>query len=178
MRAVRNRADARWAPSRFNFAIFRLGVLIIGSRVPVEDRADDVLVIDRNQNSVESYAVSFWLVASLSAYTQSLMVRPVGWIAATLLSVPIVLASLQIIVVAGGFVVLPAPGSDHTPFNGALLMTVFAALSAWIASTSLWSRHIGMLFLIIVAINATAAVVIRLLGKQVAAADRARGVPD
>lgn len=176
MRAVRNRADARWAPSRFNFALFRLGVLIIGSRMPVQHSAGEVLVIDRNQNSVESYAVSVWLVASLSAYTQSLMVRPIGWIAATLLSVPIVLALLQVIVVAGGFVVLPAPGRDHTPFNGALLMTAFAALSAWIASTSLWSRYVGMLFLIIVATNAAAAVVIRLLGAQVAAADRARGV--
>ena len=177
MRAVRDRADARWAPSRFNFAIFRLAALIIGSRVKLERRAGEVLVIDRNQNSVESYAVSAWVVASLSAYMQSVMVRPIGWIAATLLSVPIVMALLQIIVVVGGLIVLPAPGGDHTRFNGALLMTGFSGISAWMASTSLWSRYVGMLFLIIVAMNAVAAIALRVLGKQVAAADRERGVP-
>jgi hypothetical protein len=119
-----------------------------------------------------------WIVASLSAYTQSVMARSIGWTAATVVSIPLVLALLQVIVVAGGLIVLPAPGSDHTRLNGAALITGFTALSVWIASTTLWSRYVAMLFLLVVVVNAVAAVVIRVLGKQVDAADRARGVPE
>ena len=175
MRAVRNRADARWAPSRFHFAIFRLAALIIGSRVPVEHRDGEVLVIERNQNSIESYLVSAWIVITLSAYTQSLLARPIGWVAAAIIAVPVVMALMQVMIIAA-FIVLPAPASDHTRLNGAVLMTGFAALSAWIATTSLWSRYVGMLFLAILAVNGVAAVATRLLRAKIAAADRARGV--
>ncbi|HVS32787.1 MAG TPA: hypothetical protein VMS98_15190 [Thermoanaerobaculia bacterium] len=178
MRAVRGRADTRWAPSRFNFAIFRLAALVVASRAVVEHRRGEVLVIDRNQNAAESYAVSIWVVASLTAYAASLLAAPLGWIAAAIVALPAVLVLCQAAIVAGGLFVLPAIRHDHTRLNSVLLMTSLVAVSAWIASTTLWSRYVGMLFIAIVALNAIAAVPARLLRARMAAADRARGVTD
>lgn len=183
MNIVRDRADTRWAPARYNLAIFRLAVLAIGSRLTPVPEPGIVLAIDRNQNRVETYVMSIWVVTSLSAYAASVLALLIGPAGAAIVAVPLAITFCQVAIVLSGLVLVPlarlvvrSDSADNTELNSALLMGSFALLSLWIASTKLWSRYVGMLFIALLVVNALAAIAVRLMSRKIAEANRARGV--
>ena len=175
MRLIRNRADARWLPKRFNLGIFRLIAFVMARKARREDHPGMVLAIDRHQSTFENYLLSIWFVVSFSLYAFGLM-RIAGtppWVA-VLLALPAAIVVLQVIVVGTGFLsVATLRGQNHIRLVTAVLMSATILLSAWIATTAHWTRHVGRLAIAGVIVNTVAAVIMRLLTPQVDALERA-----
>ena len=67
MRVVRGRADARWLPSRHNFALFRLAAFLRLRRARPEP-CDGSCVIDRHQSAMETWLVMSWVTLTFACY--------------------------------------------------------------------------------------------------------------
>ncbi|HKR65275.1 MAG TPA: hypothetical protein VJZ00_16200, partial [Thermoanaerobaculia bacterium] len=65
MRMIRGRRDARWLPSRHNFALFRL-LAYLRCRTLAPEPADVMIMIDRHQSTLENYTVSAWIFVTLT----------------------------------------------------------------------------------------------------------------
>ena len=175
MKLIRNRADARWLPARFNLGIFRLVAFVMARNARREDRPGIVLGIDRHQSTFENYLLSIWFVVSFSLYAFGLM-RIAGtppWVA-MLLALPAAIVVLQVIVVGTGALSVAAlPDQNHIRLVTAVLMSATILLSAWMATTAHWTRHVGRFALAGLVVNTIAAVIMRLLTPQVEALERA-----
>ena len=166
MKIVRGRANARWLPSRHNFALFRLAAYwkLRRSLATLRDDNSVILVIDRYQSAFENHSVAAWYFATLTCF-----------IAATLFaSLPIPLALAVAIPVAMVVTELPF----HTVglmFRRAgiraqsfVQMSFLIGAATWLATTSSWVRFVAWQFLGIVVLNALAAVIVFLLRHSIA----------
>jgi hypothetical protein len=178
MRFVRGRTDARWLPSRFNFALFRL-LAYQRLRRAGPGTGQVILGIDRNQNAFESYSVSVWVVLTLTCYVRAILFSawplPVGLAVAF----PIAGVGIQIPFYVSGLVLAPAWRSltrsnraSSIDINSATLMTMLLAAAAYFAVHPTWVRFVARSFLAVAATNAVAAVVVHLLRSRI---DRLEG---
>jgi hypothetical protein len=178
MRFVRGRTDARWLPSRFNFALFRL-LAYQRLRTARPETGDTILGIDHHQSAFESYSVSVWVVLTLTCYVWALLFSawplPVGLAVAF----PIAGVGIQIPFYVSGLVLAPAWKSltrsnpaSNIDINSAMLMTMLIAAAAYFAVHPTWVRFVARLFLVAVATNAAAAVVVYFLRNRI---DRLEG---
>jgi hypothetical protein len=156
VKLIRNRADARWLPGRFNLAMFRLLAFFVCRTAKREVRPGLVLAVDRHQSALENYTVALWLVVSSSIYAFALLRRvTVAW-AAAVLALPVALLVIQALTQ----LVLMAPqrwSRSHLRLNTFILMTVMIALSIIIAATAHWSKVVGWAGIVLAALNAVAA---------------------
>jgi hypothetical protein len=182
MKVVRDREEARWLPSRFRFAAFRLLALLVMTRVSPRERKGLVLVIDRDQNPIENYLLGAGAVMWGSVFIAGGLIPAVGVIAALLLCLPIALASYSALVVITGLVVEPvivragAPIALARRINGLVHMALLLGAALYFASRPSWVRPVGIAFLLIVIFNVLAAVVMLLLKSRVTALDKEFGV--
>lgn len=164
MKVVLGRADARWLPSRFNFALFRLFAYFRMRNAKPEPR-DVALVIDRNQNAIESYLISAWAALTVSCYLAETLLDswplPLAFVGAVFLAT--VVFEIPIILIGA-----MRKGRANHELQSAIAMMLLIAASAYFAFSESWLRIPAWLFLGGVALNAIAAVLVFLLRGPIA----------
>jgi hypothetical protein len=142
VRIVRDREDARWLPSRFHFALFRLFAFARMLVTRPHERRGIMLVIDRDQSEIEQYTVAIWMVLTVSCLFAAIM--PFA------LAIVVVPFALQIPLYISG---------RGIRFNSILLMTLIAIPAAYLATTPVWPRYAAWQFFAMIALNGLAALI-------------------
>ena len=156
MRVVRDRAEARWLPSRFHFALGRLTAYLVYRRTAPREQCGLALAIDRNQNSIESYVASIGVLVVTACYTSVVLARFVHPVAAGLLAAPTVLIILQFVIP-----LLPlAAGRYAADVNSMFLTIAIVALSLYFGVSGGWVQVVARAFLAVMLLNALAAVAV------------------
>lgn len=172
MRIVRGRADARWLPSRFNFALFRLYAFVRMKSAKPEP-ADVSLVIDRNQNSIESAVLSVWTTATIACYAAGTLFASWPLPLALLAGIPVAITCLEIPIVVVGLALRNR--ENNIPLNSAVLMVLLIAAAAYFARAQTWVRFVAWQFLAAVALNAVAAAIVFSMRDTIAEMESAVG---
>jgi len=168
VKVVRDRDEARWLPSRHHFALTKLVAMIAMKRTTHrESSLKKIYAIERDQSTLENYAIAIWLYVTGTAYL--LAVTPkftwivIPWIAGFLIHVP----CFVIGVIANRFGAV-----ENRKLNGVSTMAMYLIASSWFATTDSPVAVIAWIFLGIVALNALAAVVMWMLRGTAAAMER------
>ncbi len=172
MKIVRGRADARWLPSRFNYALFRL-YAFLRMKTAKPEVADISLVIDRNQNPIESAVLSAWTTATLACYAAETLFDAWPLPLALLAGIPVAITALEIPIVAVG-VALRHRGYN-IPLNSFVLMSLMTVAALSFARAQSWIRFAAWQFLGAIALNAVAAVIVYSLRGAIAEMEDAVG---
>lgn len=179
MRMIRERGEARWLPSRYHFALFRLGAYMRLRRAKPEPRPGLALGIDHDQSAFESYSASFWLLATVSCYFFVELARHLVWPVALLLSIPMASFAIQIPLYLSGGLILPFFTPDgftgHAKVNSVLTFVVQLGAASYYATSRSWVRFAAWQFLALLALNALAAVILFLLRGDIARLESAYG---
>ena len=169
MKVVRGRADARWLPSRFNFALFRLFAYVRMRNAKPEPR-DVAMVLDRNQNPIESFAISVWAPLTLACYMAAFLS------VSFFLAIPMAIVLIQVAIGVAGIVVMPLRrGRDAIGPITILLTLLFLGMTIWFTRSQSWVRFVAWHVLILFGLNAIAAGVVFLLRGAIADFERAVG---
>lgn len=162
MNVVRGRAEARWLPSRHRFAVFRLFALVRSRTARPEPREGLMLIIDRDQSAYEHYAISLWIVVTVTCYLAATLFGswplPLGIAAA----IPVSAIAVEVPVWVSGLL------TGNARVNGVVFMLAMIAASAYLATTETWVRFAAWQFLALLAVNAMAVPVMFLLDRGAA----------
>ena len=181
MKTVRGRADALWLPSRFRYAIFRLIAFGVVRRNRPREAGGLVLVIDRDQSASEYYLISVWLLLTVSCYVGAGLSRVTNGVLAALAAIPIasLLIEAPIYLSGAAMPALRAAGIRQERSLRVASMMLYGLLiltAAYFALTESWVRYVAISFLVIVAANGVAAVVVWLLRRRIAELENTYGV--
>jgi hypothetical protein len=166
MKLVRDDA-ARWLPSRHRFALTRLLAYFISLRRRPSARRV-LLVVDRDQSQLESYALSILYLALATSYVAAFL-RP----AAMVLALPIAAALIEVPMYLVGFCV---PRRDaRVDVASFVLMALMVLASAWMATRASWARVPAWAFLALCGCNAIASMVLFAMRRRVAELERRCG---
>jgi len=172
VKIVRGRADARWLPSRFNFALFRLYAFLRMKNAKPEP-ADVALVIDRNQNPIESAVLSTWTTATLACYAAGTLFASWPLPVALFVGIQVAITCLEIPLVVVGVPLWRR--KNNIPLNSIVLMTLLTVVAVYFARAESWVRFAAWQFLAFVALNAIAAAIVFLLRGPIAEMESAVG---
>ena len=150
MRIVRDREDARWLPSRFRFALFKLLAFLRMQFTKPRTKPGLLLAIDRDQSEVEAYTVSLWLFGTVSCFLSPMI--------SIYVALPLAPVAMQIPLWIAG---------RGLRVNSILLMTLIAAAATYFAMQPTWIRFAAWQFLAAMALNAAAALIMLALREQV-----------
>jgi hypothetical protein len=174
VRIVNGRADARWLPSRFNYALFRL-VAYVRMRTIRPEWRDVSLMIDRNQNNLESHLIGAWTTLTLTCYAVGTIFR--SWPVALAIPAGVVVAitCLEIPIIVMGVLLRKR---ENIGLNSVVMMTLLIAAALYFARAQhvqAWVRFAGWQFLGGIALNALAAPAAFLLRGSIADMEKAAG---
>ena len=172
MKVVHGRADARWLPTRFHFAAFRL-YAFVRMKLAKPEPADVSLAIDSNQNPIESAVLSTWTTATLACYAAGTLFAAWPLPLALLAGVPVAITCLEIPIVTVGLALRKR--ANNIPLNSFVSMSLLIAAALYFARVQSWVRFAAWQFLGAVALNAVAAVVVLLLRGAIAEMENAVG---
>ena len=180
MKAVRDRAEARWLPSRFRYALFRLVAFGIIRRSRPKQACGLVLVIDRDQSASEYYLISLWLLLTVSCYVGATLSRVTNGVLAAVAAIPIasMLIETPIYLSGAAMPLLRAAGIRQERSLRVASMMLYGLLilaAAYFALAESWVRYVAISFLVIIAANAIAAVVMWSLRQRIAELERTYG---
>ena len=172
MKVVRGRGEARWMPSRFQFALFRL-FAYLRLRKASPELMDVAFIVDRHQSAVENFTVGIWTILSLSAYVLW-QVLPRWPIAPALLAAPVIAVLLMhiSIVVVG---LLLNWRENNLRVNSFVMFAWLTAAALYFARVEGWVRYAAWQFLGVMALNAVAALIVMTLREGIAAAEGSLG---
>lgn len=171
MRIVRGRYDARWLPSRFNYGLFRLYAYARMKTAKAEPR-DVALVIDANQNPIESFAIGVWATLTLACYAAGTWFESWPLPLGVLAGVVVGLTALQLPIIVIG---LARRTRNNIPLNSAVMMALLIGAAVFFAGAASWIRFVAWQFLAVVALNAVASALVFLLRHTVAEMEHAAG---
>ncbi len=179
MRIVRDRRDARWLPSRFHFALFRLYAYVRLRAAKPEPAPGLILSIDRDQSAAENFLTTICIVfvagCDFAAWFERSMSTPLAYAAGILAAV----LAIQALVTGGGALITVVVRTGvRTAANliSVLLMVLMITAGAAVAASDSSARYIAGGFLVLVAMNAAAAVATFLLRNRIAEQERRLGV--
>jgi hypothetical protein len=178
MKAIYERADARWLPSRHNFALFRLVAFVRLLTVRPRPERGLLLMVDRHQSQLENYSLSVWVMATVTCFIAGTLFGPRHVALAFALAVPTAVVGLQVAIVGTGLLVelfsevTGVKVNDSVRVSSAALMVVFIGMAVWIANARTWVRWAAWQVLALVALNAVAAALLFLLRSPIARAER------
>lgn len=170
MKVVRDCPDAKYLPARYNFALPRLIALLLwrpGS-APGERR---VLAVGPGQSSLEMYAVTVWITATVSLYAASLLPPRLAF-----LGFPIAVLAIQLLVAMGGLLIDRFGSRQNVRANSVLFMTVLFAASSWFGAAAGAVRFVAWSFFTIVFVNIVAWLILHLMGRRIRALEQACGI--
>jgi hypothetical protein len=159
VRVVRGRADARWFPSRHNFALFRLAAYLKLRRASPE-HWDGTMVIDRHQSAAETWLVMSWMTLTFACYLAVTLFA--GWhiAPALLVSMPLAIVLFEVPAIISALTIAPVFHISGSRVNGFVIMLLFSAVSAYFARHPSWIRFVAWQFLALMALNAVAVMVV------------------
>lgn len=166
MKMVRERADARWLPSRHRFALFRLVAYAVFRSNGPRSQPGLALGIDRDQSALENYTVAAWIMGSATCFAFALLDGVLMAPVATVLAPFVAAVVLQVFVVVPGLV---RRNRDNTGQNSFITMAAMALTAIYLTQSDRWIRVVAWLFLASLAANAVASVIARLLRNRFAA---------
>ena len=172
MKIVRGRADARWLPARFHYALFRL-YAFLRMKAAKPRPADVALVLDRDQNPVESAVLSAWTTATLTCYAAATLFDEWPLPLALLAGVPVAITCLEIPIVLLGLALRHR--ETNIPLNSFVLMTLLTGAAVYFSRAQTWARFAAWQFLAAVALNAIAAAIVFSLRGEIADMENAVG---
>ena len=157
MIVIRGREEARWLPSRHRFGLFRLFAFVKSRTARPRPHEGLMLVIDRDQSGYEHYAISTWIVLTVTCYLAATLFG--GWPLALgfAAALPAAAIAIEVPVWVTGLI------AGNARVNGIVFMLLMIAASAYLATTQTWVRFAAWQFLAVLVINAIAAVVVFLL---------------
>ena len=171
MKIVRGRADARWLPSRFHFALFRL-FAYVRMRLAKPEHADVSLIIDRDQNNLESPLLSAWATLTITCWIAGTLFASWPLPLALLAAVPVAITCLEIPIVTIG---LLRKRENNIALTSVVMMSLLIAAALYFARAHSWIRFVSWQFLAGVALNALAAPIAFLLRGSIAEMENAVG---
>ena len=172
MRAVRGRADARWLPSRYACALFRLYALLRFRRAPAQP-ADVVMVIDRHQSVAESFLVGGWMLLTLAAYVAATLSQWWGLPLALIAAIPLAALLMHVPFTVVGLLLIRK--QNNLAVNSVVTFALMTAAATYFARSQSWARYAAWQYLVLVALNAIAAVVVFSLRETIANAESSLG---
>lgn len=158
MIAVRGRADARWLPSRYHFALFRLFAFLRLRVARPEPREGLFLIVDRHQTAAEQHGVSIWIVLTVTCYLAATLFARWPLPLALAVALPLAPLAIHVPMLSLGFLT-----AGNRRLNAMSLMLTFIIAAAYFAQHQSWARFAAWQFLAVVALNAIAAVIVFLL---------------
>lgn len=164
MKLVRGRADARWFPSRHNFALFRLAAYLHLRRAQPE-HGHVILIIDRHQSATETWLVMSWVTLTFACYLAATLFVDWHIALALLVSLPLAIVLLEVPAMISALTIAPVLRSmtqgraNGIRVNSVVVMLLFSAASAYFAFHPTWIRFVAWQFLALLALNAIAAVI-------------------
>jgi hypothetical protein len=180
---VRDRADARWLPSRFDFALFRLFAYFRLKTIQPVVKRGLVLSIERHQSAVENYLITICVCVVITAFLASIIAATLPLGAACLIALPAtgVLVSVEIVMM--GVAIAPLvrkvtgmSGAASIALNSVVMSAIAMTAAVLLSVSSSPLRHIGTAYLILIAANAVASVVVFLMQRRIADLERRYGV--
>jgi hypothetical protein len=142
VRIIRDREDARWLPSRFHFALFRLAAFVRMTFTRPRERRGIIVAIDREQSTIEHYTISIWFTATVACFFAFLMPLALAIVVAT------IAVQFPIFMVGRG-----------KSANTVVLMSLATIAAAVLTTTTTWIRFVAWQFLGVLAMNAIAEIV-------------------
>jgi hypothetical protein len=166
MNVVRGHSAARWLPSRFHFALFRLSAyLYLRFAKPDDVRENVVLAIDRDQSTLENYGIAIWVVLTTTCYVSAALFPSWPVAAALLVSLPIAVIVLQLPLIVIGLVFR---NRNNIALISKIMMLALTVIAVAYATSPLWIRFVAWHFLALVILDGAAAVVAFVLRQSMA----------
>lgn len=172
MNIVRGRADARWLPSRYNFALFRLyGLTRMLNAKPAP--ADVAMVVDRHQSAGENFTVGAWTTLTLAAYVASVLSGSWGLVLAIVASLPVAILLMHVPIIFFGVVFIRR--GNNLRLSSMIMMTLLTGAAVHFARDPSWVRFAAWQFLAVLTINGIAAVAVLLMRGVIARVESSVG---
>ena len=169
MNVVRSHPEARWMPSRYTFALFRLGALM---RLQSQRNAAPrpvFLAIDHGQSALENYTVGLWAFVTVACYLAACMQPWIGIVAAIACGIALSGWALQIPMYSVG---VWFPGRDNRRLTSIATFAAMTGASLLAATRTSWVRWVAIVFFTALALNVLAAIVMFALCGVVQSAER------
>lgn len=178
VKLVRDRAEARWLPSRFNFAIFRLLAYARLQTSKTHPRPGLMLAVERHQSAAENYIVCIAMIVLVTFYFAAIFDAVMPPLPSFVIAVPAALFAIQVHITVSGLVMRLFRKGHAVVADSVLFMITAIIAACYFAvgdSSALWAARA---FLLVVALNAIAAVVMFALRHRIADAERRFGAGD
>jgi hypothetical protein len=180
---VRDRGDARWLPSRFNFALFRLMAYLRLRTSNPESTPGIALSIERHQSATENYLVAACVLALWIAFTATMLASVMPFPLACIIAFPAAALIVHLVPMClVGLLVAPASrkitghsAPDNLAISSAIMIIMTIAAAALLAAGTSPVRYAGTAFLFLTAINALASVVVFTMRRSIAETERRFG---
>jgi hypothetical protein len=173
MKMIRGRADARWLPSRHNFALFRLAAYL-KMRTSKPEPRNVIIVIDRHQSAIENHSVAAWVFFTVTCFIAATLFRSLRLPFALAVAVPTAFVLVEVPFFATAILLGTWKGDRIRAQSFAYMCTLITA-AAWLSTSTSWVRFIAWQFLGFVVLNAIAAVIVFLLRDSIARLENAVG---
>lgn len=178
MRSICEREEARWLPSRHHYALFRLFAFVRLRFAKPRFNPGVLMMIDRDQSQFENYAMSLWFTATLTCFIAATFFSAWPVALALLVSFPIAVALSQIAIVTLALTAAPLwarfidrGGRIRSVSIGTMMLVLVP--TAYYATARTWVRWVSWHVLILLALNALAAVIVFFLRTPIARIERA-----
>lgn len=169
MKVVRGQREARFLPSRHNYAIFRL-FAFLRLRGAKSDPCDCVMVVDRHQSAFETQAVAIWGTLTIAAWIASELSKVLPWFVAAAIAPLAAAFLLEIPIIFVGSFAVPLwnaiTGSrivNNLRLNSIVYMLLMSIAAVHYAVARSWVRFVAWQFLAALLLNAIAAAVVYFL---------------
>ena len=170
-------------PARFHLSLFRLFAYFQLKSAAPEPKPGIVLAIERHQDAAENYLDGLCTLIVIAAYIASLLASTFPLATAIAIALPATVLFISANVVFTGFLIAPIfrrfIRSEDEPgivVNSAVWMIITVACATLLTVSPSPLRHIGTIYLLLVAANAAAAVIVLLMQRSFADLERRYGV--
>jgi peptidoglycan-N-acetylglucosamine deacetylase len=160
VKIVRDQPHARWLPSRFRFAAFRLlAWAIFRSKQQPAAQPDGTLIlgIDRDQSALENYTMAVWMSVVTTSFAFVFLDRVLSRGFAIVLAPIVAQVVLQLFVVWQLFGPASWRNRNNIDVNSFIGMMIVTIVAIYFVGSDHWVRYVAWAFLASLAVNAVAA---------------------
>jgi hypothetical protein len=186
MNFARGHFEARWLPSRYDAAIFRLVAfarLSSALRRGLTPESDQVILfVDRNQSVAETYLTATWMTLTFAAFTTFVLSSSMSVWLALATAVPATLVLIEVPLYVSGLVLRPIwnritgrRNVNGMHFTASVYLLLMLGLSLHFTRSEEWVRFVAWQFLGVVALNLAAVPLVHLLRSRIERAEQLAG---
>lgn len=173
MRIIRGRADARWLPSRYSLAMFRLYAFFRASTAPAEEHPEIVLSVETHQAAAEAFLTAAAGFVMSYVYIADVLTEVLPVLVAILLALPVTSIAIQIPLYVFGLTLTPLlrlvlRKQQSLSITSALYFLLFAASSVVMLGRSMPARVVAWAFFVACALELVSKVIAFALRERMA----------